>query len=304
MKKTNIKKQYSDALYWASSNKTKDFEYHIGRVIEAVLRKLIHYSKKNDKITYSNKIIAEHTFMGEETIRKAIQRLDKIGYLSNVSTRLSNKGEFKTRRTMYIQWDFISDVLSQVPKPEVSKEIAKEAAEDIPIKESTPVETNTDETAILATDLNHKDEVAITTSTADAKQLTTYSSNSTSTIPDIVITDEKLKCLKKISNNPELSIEEVESWGQDSLKNLFYGDNGIWTINDSSLENHYLIKYTHRGGSNFNLYNKNKINEQLELNIDDFNYYMEVRGIEFKDFRAKDYSTIKSYGLLKRPVLN
>jgi len=303
MTKLSIRNKYSDALYWATSTQTKDKGYHLTRTQEAILRKLIHYSKPNKpKITYSNKIIAQHTYLGEETIRKAIPILAKKGFLSTANHKIFD-GEFKERRTIYIKWDFIEWVLSQIPAQEASEEAVTEIEDVLESTDSTLIESEVEQEVLIASDMNLEDEMVGVTSTANLTQLASYSTSTTLATPNIAITNEKFQFLKNLSNNPELSIEAVESWGQDAIKELFYGDNGIWVINDSSLENHYLIKYVHRGGSKFNLYNKNQINDQLELNVDDFNYYMEVRGIEFKDFSAKDYSTIKSYGLLKRPVL-
>lgn len=302
MTKLSIRNTYSDAIYWATSTQTKGKGYHITRTLEAILRKLIHYSKSNEKITYSNEIIGQHTFIGEETIRKSIPLLAKKGFISTANHKIFD-GEFKERRTIYIKWDFIEWILSQIPTQEVSKEAETEIEDALEPTDSILVEPEVEQEVLIAADMNLEDEKEDTKSTAELAQLTSYSTSSTLATPNIAITNEKFQFLKRLSNNPELSIEEIESWGQDAIKELFYGDNGIWVINDSSLENHYLIKYVHRGGSKFNLYNKNQINDQLELNVDDFNYYMEVRGIEFKDFSAKDYSTIKSYGLMKRPAL-
>ena len=122
MKKYSIQNMYSDALYWATSTQSKDKGYHTTRTLEAILRKLIHYSRKNEKITYSNSIIAQHTFMGEETIRKGIPKLTKIGFISTATFKISDNGEIKTRRTIFIKWDFIQTILDDVPKQEKTEE--------------------------------------------------------------------------------------------------------------------------------------------------------------------------------------
>jgi len=122
---------YSDALYWATSTKTREKDYHLTRTLEAVLRKLIHYSNKNEKITYSNEKIAEHTYMGLETIKKAIPELRKKNYVSTATIRIFDDGDVKSRRTIFIKWDFIKSVLDLAPKKEdkVSKEELLENSE-------------------------------------------------------------------------------------------------------------------------------------------------------------------------------
>lgn len=122
MKKIDIKKYYHDALYWATSTKTKGKKYHITRTEEAILRKLIHYSTSNEKITYSNEIITEHTFIGVETLKKAIPSLYKKGYISIAIFKIFDKGGPKTRRTIFIKWDRLKFILSEIPKPEEQKE--------------------------------------------------------------------------------------------------------------------------------------------------------------------------------------
>jgi len=90
-----IKKHYSDALYWATSPQSREKDYHMTRLQESILRKLIHYSKSNEKISYSNSIIAEHTFLSEDTLKKEIPKLSRMGLISPASIRIYNKGECK-----------------------------------------------------------------------------------------------------------------------------------------------------------------------------------------------------------------
>lgn len=136
MKKIDIKKYYHDALYWATSTKTKGKtkgkDYHITRIEEAILRKLIHYSTSNEKITYSNEIITEHTFIGVATLKKAIPSLCKKGYISFSLNKIFDKGVTKTRRTIFIKWDRLEFILLEIPKPEEQKDV------------STPIEDSTD----------------------------------------------------------------------------------------------------------------------------------------------------------------
>ena len=152
-KNISIKNTYSDALYWATSTQSRDKGYHITRTQEAILRKLIHYSRKNEKITYSSEIIAQHTFLGEETIRKAIPKLAKKGLISTASIKIADNGEFKTRRTMYIKWDFIKTIGDVVPKHENTEEpkasgdtsSSKEIQEEIEALETQELDSQTND---------------------------------------------------------------------------------------------------------------------------------------------------------------
>jgi len=114
--KKAIKQTYSDALYWATSNQSKTNDYHLTRTEEAILRKLIHYSSRNEKITYSNKLISKHTFIDETQVEKAIPRLTKIGYLKTISFAISEGGKVVKRRTININWEFLEKISKEVPQ--------------------------------------------------------------------------------------------------------------------------------------------------------------------------------------------
>ena len=116
----SIKQIYSDALYWATSNKSKTTDYHLTRTKEAILRKLIHYSTRNEKITYSNKLIAQHTFIDETQVEKAIPRLTKIGYLKTICFTISEGGKVVKRRTININWEFLEKISKEIPQSELS----------------------------------------------------------------------------------------------------------------------------------------------------------------------------------------
>ena len=116
-KQKNIKQIYADALYWAMSPKTKDQAYHLTRTQESVLRKLIHYDKNNSKISYSNEIIAKHTFLEASTIEKTIPSLNKIGYIRTITYQINDgSGKITSRRTININWTFIESILAEVPR--------------------------------------------------------------------------------------------------------------------------------------------------------------------------------------------
>lgn len=109
----NIK--YSDALYWAASSQTKKEDYHLTQTQESVLRKLIHYSKTNEKITYSNRVIGQHTFINERVIEKTIPQLNKKGFITVVSFVVSDGTSIAKRRIININWDKIKEVIEFIP---------------------------------------------------------------------------------------------------------------------------------------------------------------------------------------------
>jgi hypothetical protein len=101
--KTGIKTIYSDALYWSMSPMSKDKKYHLSRVHESVLRKLIHYDHSNIKITYSNQWISKHTFLHVSQIEKSIPYLEKIGFINCITFSTRNKNaELIKRRIINI----------------------------------------------------------------------------------------------------------------------------------------------------------------------------------------------------------
>lgn len=310
-KKTTIKNMYSDVLYWAASAQTKKVkEYHITRTEEAVLRKFIHYSQSNVKITYSNEIISKHTFIGVDSLKKVIPSLQKKGYISIALFKIFDKGAPITRRTIYIKWDFIQSVLNEVP---VQEEGEPQTAEiDIPMAETIDEVLDTSiselelkpvaEIEVNNNELDSRDTIKPSaTLIMDKEQLDSNSTASTYPFPDVIITHEKLNWLKAKYKQPELTKSELQELEPSEIRELFYGSTGTWRINETSMENQYLIKYVHRGGSKFSLYNKNQSNDSISISVEDFNYTLEVKGIKFSQVTPELYYNIKSNGLLKRP---
>src|SRR5690554_4926655 len=118
-----IKEIYSDALYWATSPKSKMKPYHLTRLEESILRKLIHYEKSNEKknnkskISFSNDLIAHHTFLSISQIKKCIPQLEKLGYIKcSTNTFRNDSYEIRSRRYMSINWDLIQLIYNDVPK--------------------------------------------------------------------------------------------------------------------------------------------------------------------------------------------
>jgi hypothetical protein len=139
-KQKNIKQTYADALFWAISPKSKGQPYHITRTQESILRKLIHYDASNPQITYSNELIGQHTFIESSTIEKVIPALTKKKYIKTITFQINDgNGKITSRRTINIKWDFINEVLAEVPVATFS-----EAKEEV---EPNNKETNDDTSA-------------------------------------------------------------------------------------------------------------------------------------------------------------
>jgi hypothetical protein len=318
MKKLDIGKCYSDALYWAMSNQSKGKDYHITRVQEAVLRKLIHYyftnkkkSSTNRNITYSNSIIAEHTYMGEETIKKAIPVLTKKGYISTDLHKINIKGEFKYRRTILIQWDEIESILKDIPdleKQQVGQTLNSSGQEDIV---EDLIEEIQSEKVVIDIEYSQKTEGSEvqkeqievhSTTEVNSNEIPIESKKNIHKIPKVIITDEKFNWVVKTAENTELTKEYLESLNQESLVKLFYDEDGIWKIDDLNLENKYLIKRWYQGGSMCTLYNLNRDKDSIRVNIDDLMYYLEQLSMGFGDMAPDLYNTFKLNGVPKRPI--
>ncbi len=153
MSKT-IKKTYSDALFWAMSPASKGKPYHITRTEESILRKLIHYDSTNPKITYSNQWIANHTFLDVTTIEKAIPSINKKGFITTVSIKINDgNGGITSRRTINLNWDFVSKVLVDVPKNElIETEDSLPIAEELPQLEIESDDDDSDDDIVIGFD--------------------------------------------------------------------------------------------------------------------------------------------------------
>jgi DNA-binding Lrp family transcriptional regulator len=145
-KDKKIQEIWADALYWATSPKSKKKKYHLTRVDESILRKLIHYSRKNEKITYSNELISKHTFLSDSQLRKSIPRLDKKGYIRDITFGYNDEnGKHKSRRIINILWSFIETVLADIPKdelPDEENEVVLDETELDVMTENNEVDSN------------------------------------------------------------------------------------------------------------------------------------------------------------------
>jgi hypothetical protein len=297
-KNITIKNKYSDVLYWATSKQAKGKDYQISRTDEAVLRKLMHYDKSNPKITYSNSVIAEHTFIGEESIKKTIPKLAKKKFISTATYKIVDAGAVKTRRTIFVKWDFIETVLGDIPEVKIEQ---KEKLEVLPILE--------DETTILkpeelSAELEEKKVLPIIKNNEDTvtnlqyKQIEVVEEKH-----NIIITDEKFSWIGKKGYN-DFSINDIKSLSQKDLNDLYYGNNGIWEIDSVNSENRYLIRLYYIGGSECKLINYNTNDEYIRLDYYDLQHLLGIKNIGFGQLTSKLYYQIKENGLEKRPQNN
>ena len=283
---------YSDALYWAMSPMSKDRDYHITRLQESILRKLLHYSKSNEKISYSNAIIAEHTFLKEETLRKEIPNLAKKGIISTASINISDDGEHKKRRTIFIKRDKLDFILSEVPKKKKQKEEESSSG-------TTQEETN------LPGKKQHKEGVVLSAKTeCNSKNDSKVLEKKHQEIPRIIVTDEKLNWVNSRYDKGPVTKENLETLSQENLELMFYGEDGIWTIDKQNFENKYLIRLYHNGGSLCKLSNQKVKGANLRLNIHNLEDYLKNKGLGFGDMTPAIYKHIQNNELPKRKLKN
>jgi hypothetical protein len=125
MSKKSIKEMYSDILLWGTSPISRGKRYHLTNLQESVLRKLIHYDRSNKFINYSNETISYHMYRdgAVDYLKKIIPELNKLGYISISNKKHYKDGEFKTSRTIMIDWDFIESIVPDLPKVKSKLEI-------------------------------------------------------------------------------------------------------------------------------------------------------------------------------------
>lgn len=288
-----IKTIYSDALFWAMSPMSKDEKYHISRVHESVLRKLIHYDKRDMKITYSSELIANHTFLNVSQIEKTIPYLEKKRFIKCIHfTSKNENGDKLKRRIINVNWDFIQEILSEVPKLELiekktdfdeqisneSDGIIKDAQEENLKKEAVEIEAETPSTNV---DFNIHE----------------------------YLTQRRLKFAESLYND-DFNAELLYSSDKKTLDEFFYIDENIWYIKtikkdkEDLWENIHGVNLSYSGtGTRLKLFTLNKndeITDSFQLNWADLNKYMETKGIEFGDVTLDNFDTLKQFE--KKPL--
>ena len=290
---TEIKNIFSDALYWSMSPKSKDKKYHLSRVHETVLRKLIHYDRSNTKITYSNEWISKHVFLDITQIEKSIPHLEKKGFINCITfSKRNKKGELVKSRIININWDFIKEVLSEVPKIEFNE---KEA-------DSVDKMSNEDD------DLKQVSQEQI--QNGDCLEIGIESSLNKSDF-DIneYLTKRKLEYAKNFFKD-DFNAEAMYTLDKEVLDNFFYRNCNIWNIKTKEIdkedlwENIHGVNLSYIGlGSRLKLFTIDKhdvITDSFQLNWNEFNQYLERKKIKFGDVTLDNYETLKQFA--KEPL--
>jgi len=288
-----IKKIYSDALYWSISPMSRDKKYHLTRLNESILRKLIHYDNSNIKITYSNEWISKHVFLDITQIEKAIPHLEKKGFINCITFSKKNKnGEMIKRRIININWDFIKEVLSEVPEV---KFIEKETRADAEIPNESDGEIQSPQ----------EDDTKQETIEIEAE---TPSTNVDFNVHEY-LTNRKVEFAKN-----ELSVDNnfdiLFTMNKEELDKYFYQNANVWYIktianNKEDLwENIHGVNLRYIGaGSRLNLFtiDKNdKETDSFQLSWSDFENYLESNNIKFGDVTLDNYETLRQFE--KKPL--
>ena len=290
---TEIKNIFSDALYWSMSPMSKDKKYHLSRVHETILRKLIHYDRSNIKITYSNEWISKHVFLDITQIEKSIPHLEKKGFINCITfSRRNKKGELVKSRIININWDFMKEVLSEVPKLEF-------------------IEKETDSADQVS---NESDEI-IKVSQGDSQngnnQEIVVENSSTNLDFDVneYLTKRKLEYAKKLIKD-DSKVELLFTLDKTKLDEFFYDYENIWEIKtlekdkEDLWENIQGVNLFYVGlGSRLKLFTTDKhdvITDSFQLNWNDFNQYLESKKIKFGDVTLDNYETLKQFA--KEPL--
>jgi hypothetical protein len=288
-----IQTTYSDALYWSISPMSKDKKYHLTRLNESILRKLIHYDKKNKRITYSNEWISKHVFLDITQIEKSIPLLEKKGFINCITfTTKNEKGELIKRRIININWDFIQHVLSEVPELKFIE------------KENDDAEQKTNEND-GETEAIHEDNIE--------KEAVEIEAESPSINPDFNAHNYLTKRKLEFARNEiiEDSIyDRLFTVGKETLDKYFYQNENVWYIktiannNEDLWENIHGVNLRYIGaGSRLNLFTIDKNDNEtdsFQLNRSDLESYLESKGIKFGDVTLDNFETLRQFE--KKPL--
>lgn len=283
-----IKTIYSDALFWSISPMSKDKKYHLSRLNESVLRKLIHYDKRNMKISYSSELIAKHTFLNVSQIEKTIPYLEKKGFIKCIRfTAKNEKGEKIKRRIININWSFIEGVLLDVPEVGI---VEKE--NDIPEQLKTEVDN-----------INKEFQVDNIKNESVEIPMETILSKIDFNVNDY-LTKRKLKFAERFYNE-DFNLELIYTLDKKTLDDFFYFNDKILKLktiqedNEDQWENIHGVNLNYSGfGTRLKLYKLNKndeITDSFQINWKDLNEYMFANGIEFGDITLDNYETLKQF---------
>jgi DNA-binding MarR family transcriptional regulator len=148
---SNIQNTYYDALFFASSTNNEKETYFLRPVEFKLLIKLIHYSTKDEVITWSSENIHQHTCIPIGSVDKAIQRIKQKGYITVVNKQITKT---YVKREITINWKLIETIDSlyndwvdgkTVKAIENVKEVASPTIEEKVIEEITVITQPTNE---------------------------------------------------------------------------------------------------------------------------------------------------------------
>ncbi len=128
---TSIQKIYNDALFYASAPFNKNEVFYLTPSEYKVLIKLIHYSTSYEDITFQNKDISTHIFLSELTVKDSIEALLNKNYITSSRDIFNNRLGFKSKRTIYINWDTIKEIAELARKYERPTSTAEANIDDL-----------------------------------------------------------------------------------------------------------------------------------------------------------------------------
>jgi hypothetical protein len=272
---------------------SKDRKYHLTRLNESILRKLIHYDKSNIKITYSNECISKHVFLDISQLEKSIPHLEKKGFINCITYSKKNEnGELIKRRIININWDFIQHVLSEVPELKFIE------------KENDDAEQKTNE---------NDGEIEVAQEDNIEKEAVEIEAETPSTNPDFNAHNYLTKRKLEFARNElieDSNYDMLFTLRKEKLDKYFYQNENVWYIktiannNEDLWENIHGVNLRYIGaGSRLNLFtiDKNdKETDSFQLNWSDLDNYLESNNIKFGDITLDNYETLRQFE--KKPL--
>jgi hypothetical protein len=106
---------YLDLVEWVRSPMNSKKEYSITLFQSLIFHRLLKYSRQNEKITYSNRIISEHMFRGQSQIENNLPVLTKKGLIKTKVTRKKDEhNNVISKRTITINWEKLIEIKNEM----------------------------------------------------------------------------------------------------------------------------------------------------------------------------------------------
>ena len=136
-------KNYLDLLEWVRSPLNKKKDYSITLFQSILLQRLIKYSRVNENITYSNRIISEHMFRSKKHIENNLPLLSKKGLIITTINRSRDEyGNFISKRTIRINWEKLQEIKTEMDEY-INQELVDDNSKDL-TQENTQQEEPSD----------------------------------------------------------------------------------------------------------------------------------------------------------------